>query len=432
MFGATARRTVFWALDTLRGEPVRRHMQDIEEIMRGDRPAFTTLPQLLSHAIQTVPYYRNIPSATISAFPVVRKETYQSNLDAFHSSAFSHGSLHCVTTSGSTGEPLVVLQDAGKRHRNAADLIYFHRDRGWHIGDRFVFLRAWSRLLRKPRLSHIKQNSIPIDVIHFSDGEKERLRTLLKRDRNIKAMLGYASALDEFVSYLALRGDDASMFNLNVIISDSDTLTPATKAALENMFGCPVVDRYSSEEQGLLACTKPSESEYEINRASYFLELLKLGSDEPAEPGEAGRVVVTDLYNKAMPLIRYDIGDLAISDDPDRTHLRFLRSLNGRVADMLVATSGRPISAILLDAALEEVPNLRKYQCIQSGAAQFAMKIITQPGFDSEKLLLDRLHECLGEEAKIDLHYVKEIPNAPNGKFKTTISALSLPEQTLS
>ena len=424
MLEAGARRVVFWTLDALRGGHIHRHVQDIQGVMEGGRPAFKELPGLLQHAIATVPFYRDIPSPAISAFPVVTKETYQNHPEAFRSSSFAAQELHRVSTSGSTGVPLVVFQDHDKRNRNSADLIYFHRNRGWQFGDRFVFLRAWTRLHRKSKLAHIKQNSIPVDVIHFGDAEKERLRTLLKSDRKIRAIVGYASALEGFVNYLAGRGDGPGMFHLDVIISDSDALTPGTKAALERMFGCPVIDRYSNEEQGLIACTRPSESAYQINRASYFLELLKLDRDEPASPGETGRVVVTDLYNRAMPLIRYDVGDLAVSDDPDRTDLRFLKSLQGRVADLLVDTSGRAVSAVILSAALDDLKDIRRYQCIQTGMDRFILKLVTNPCFDRENVLIERMHECLGPDACIRLEYVSEIPNNSNGKFRTTRSEL--------
>ena len=430
MLAAAARRVVFWTLDALRGGPIHRHVQDIQGVMEGGRPAFKELPELLQHAIATVPFYRDIPSATISAFPVVSKETYQNHPEAFRSSSFTAQELHRVSTSGSTGVPLVVFQDHDKRNRNTADLIFFHGNRGWQFGDRFVFLRAWTRLHRKSKLAHIKQNSIPVDVIHFGDAEKERLRALLKSDRKIRAIVGYASALEGFVNYLAGRGDGPGMFHLDVIISDSDALTPGTKAALERMFGCPVIDRYSNEEHGLIACTRPSESAYQINRASYFLELLKLDRDEPASPGETGRVVVTDLYNRAMPLIRYDVGDLAVSDDPDRTDLRFLKSLQGRVADLLVDTSGRAISAVVLGATLNGTPGIRKYQCIQSDAGLFTLKYVAEPGFHSEEELLERLHGCLGSDARISLEQEDDIPASTNGKYKTTICNWPLAERS--
>ncbi len=94
----------------------------------------------------------------------------------------------------------------------------------------------------------------------------------------------------------------------------SETLNDYTKQTIEKYFGVPVYSRYSNLENGILAQQVPgSDNRYFINTASYVLEIFKMNEDVPAACRRTlGRIMVTDLYNYAMPMIRYDTGDTGI------------------------------------------------------------------------------------------------------------------------
>ena len=82
-----------------------------------------------------------------------------------------------------------------------------------------------------------------------------------------------------------------------------------TRMSLEQAFHCKCVSRYANEENGFLGQDYTKNNIFIPNRANYYIEILKLDSEESAELNEVGRIVVTDLYNYAMPMIRYDTGD---------------------------------------------------------------------------------------------------------------------------
>ena len=86
------------------------------------------------------------------------------------------------------------------------------------------------------------------------------------------------------------------------------------KENLEKHFNTKVVSRYSNEEMGILAQQSNIEQNnaFNINWASYYVEILKMDTNEKANLGELGRIVITDLFNFSMPLIRYDTGDLGV------------------------------------------------------------------------------------------------------------------------
>jgi phenylacetate-CoA ligase len=258
------------------------------------------------------------------------------------------------------------------------------------------------------------------NVIRFDDEAKEKMRQKLKKDKNIKVILGYASGLESFVNYLEAKGDSADMFSVKVIFADSDTLKETVKSKLEAIFGCPVVDRYSNEEQGLMACTNAHNPGFILNTASYHFELLKLDKDEQARPGEIGRLVVTDLYNRSMPFIRYDTGDLGVSYDTGS--LKTLSELHGRVADALQDTKGSMVSASLVNNFFHHLYKIKQYQLIQNGEKNYELKVVCEKDDYAESELINTCRAFLGEEASVAVRYAFRIPAEENGKFKTTVS----------
>lgn len=423
MFSEWIRKIGFYTIDAIRGGHILKHYKDISKKMNGEVDPLDELPKILSYAKENVPYYSNIKGDELRDFPVINKSDIMANYDSFISREYSNTkNLHWVSTSGSTGTPFKACQDARKRNRTIADLIYFHKLNGWELGDRYVFLRAWTSSYSVSKLKLCLQNFIPIDVINFDDKAKESLRQMLKKDKKIRVILGYASALQDFVNYLEQKGDNSSMFNIKVIFSVSDNLSNLTKQKLEKMFACPVINRYSNEEHGVLACTSKSSDKFILNTASYYFELLKLDVDEPVGPGEIGRIVVTDLYNRSMPFIRYDTGDLAISDDKDRNHIKTLSSLQGRVADTITDTKGNLISAVVVNNHLNNYYKIKKYQLVQDDKNSYIFKVVCSKDSYNSDELIEVCKSFLGEEAKVKIEYLDEIPIEHTGKFKTVVN----------
>jgi phenylacetate-CoA ligase len=427
MVGEWMRRTSFFGLDLMKGGSVKQHYNDICKKNNGIRESHDVLHHLLNYAQKNVSYYSKFNNITeLSEFPIINKRTIMENYEAFQSKEFIGTTLHWVSTSGSTGQPFKASQDASKRNRTIADLIYYHKINGWNLGDRYVFLGDWISQPPITKLKKFMQNFIPVDVLTFDEQSKESLRQLLKTDKKIRVILGYASSIESFVHYLEKKGDHAGMFNLKVIFTDSDTLLDITKSKLEKMFNCPVVNRYSNEEHGVLACTSPYNHLFRLNTASYYFELLKLDRDEPAEKGEIGRLVVTDLYNRSMPFIRYDTGDLAISDDIDRKSLKTLTSFQGRVADTIMDTKGNSISSVIVSSLLADFFMIRKYQLIQDDKDSYLLKVVCNHlNSPIRNELSNACKKLLGDQSKIDIVLVDDIPLEKTGKYKSVINLYS-------
>ena len=227
--------------------------------------------------------------------------------------------------------------------------------------------------------------------------------------------------MQDFVTFLEEKGNHADMFGIKVIFTDSDNLSDRTKSRLKQMFRCPVINRYSNEEHGLLACTIGDSNEFTLNTASYYFELLALDGDRPVQPGETGRLVVTDLYNHSMPFIRYDTGDLAVSFDEERGQLKTLSSIEGRTADVLWRADGTMISAATVNNFLHGYYKIKQYQLVQTSQTDYILKVVCERDAYEQENLVNVCREFLGTKASIKVVYCTSIPVEGNGKYRSLV-----------
>jgi len=181
------------------------------------------------------------------------------------------------------------------------------------------------------------------------------------------------------------------------------------------MLWCSVVERYSNQENGILGQQLPGYEEYCLNYGSYAFELLKLESDAPAVFGEPGRIVVTDLFNYAFPMIRYDTGDVGVMGGCDGKSCGWpvLVKLYGRRVDMIYDTSRRPAYPHLIARNMGLCNNMLQSQFIQTDRQTGGGNIFRVNGHpDSDKLMLslNKQKDILGYDAVINIEYTDEIP----------------------
>lgn len=416
---AFIRRIAFWCLDILKGGKVLKNIKDIKEKNDKEEINKNQIDDILTYACNNSNYYKNFKSTNLKDFPVINKEKIIKNYNEILVGNINEKKIHWTCTSGSTGTPLKIPQNQEKRNRTKADLIFFNKKAGWNLGDKYVFIRSWTSQYKMSKLRVFAQNFIMIDTNTFNDEAKENLRKLLKKDKKIKCILGYSSALTSFVEYLINKKDNATMFHVNTIVTASDELTENARIKLKEMFNCKIVNRISNEEHGLLGMSFDNTTYFTLNTASYYFEILKLDSDIPAEFGELGRLVVTDLYNKKFPLIRYDIGDLAIGISKDKNgSINKLGTFEGRSADILYNADGAIITCASLSTHLCTVPGICHYQ-LQVKETKKTLCIVPSSEPIDYNLLKQKINTIFGKEENINIKTVKYIPLEKNGKYKT-------------
>lgn len=423
MVGESIRKLGFWTLDAIRGGKIyahQKHLQQVKYSGKGDQKALT---DLLVHASKTVPAYKGMP-AELKFFPVVSKQDYRKNFEAYRSSLhLDESKLHKVFTSGSSGTPFMAYQDTNKLKWHQAGLIEINNDIGWGLGDRFAFLRVWGVAHNTRNLSLMLSNTVPVNVINFDRGRQEAFRQRMLHDKSLHLILGYASALEKLAEYLIECNDGPKTYGITLVIADSENLSAKAKQTIEKAFACPVLNRYANNENGILALTKENDDRFFVNYPEYYVEILKLNSDEPVVEGEAGRIVITDLYNYAFPFVRYDTGDIGVAEKVVDGQCFVISQLLGRVSASLTKTDGVFITESSVTAYFENMINIGRYQIIQEAAKDYRIKIEST----HQKLngnLIERAKACFGNDANITIEHVVQIQQGKNGKYPITVNEI--------
>lgn len=359
MIGASVRKAVFWGRDYLTGSPVRRHLSNIERISRNADQLSghqkSQLQRLLDHAVKTTDFYGACKGFTsLNDFPVIDKNIIRESNGRILSKAFKGKKLITAQTNGSTGTPFRVVQNFDKRYRVLAEVIHSNALIGYQIGTRYAWTIASGSLDREKKIGLFMKNKVELTQNTLGPESAERHLQTLKKDRGIKIIMGYSSVLYDLARHIIARDMSPDSFGIEGILCLSEPLYPNMRDSIQRAFDCPVLSRYSNEECGVLAYECPACGRFHLNSASYLFETLALERDEPTLPGTIGRIVVTDLFNFALPMIRYDTGDLGSIVPNSCPHFAtpMLQSLEGRRTDVLWDTAGRRVMMFSFDFIL--------------------------------------------------------------------------------
>ncbi|MBE9168011.1 phenylacetate--CoA ligase family protein [Pleurocapsales cyanobacterium LEGE 06147] len=428
----TVRKALFWELDYLRGAPIHTHLRNIQQVtadvsLLAEHQA-QQLKLLLSHAVQTTDYYKNYDaSGQLKDFPVTNKNIIRDSFERFESTAFKGKKLNVMETSGSTGTPFRVVQNSSKRQRVLAELIYFNSLIGYSVGIRHAFFRTIESSFRKSPVKRFMQNEVEFDVRIQNLASFERQRLTLLKDKRIEILIGYSSVIYDLARHVISQGDTPEDFGVKGVLCLAEPLYPNMRDTIHKAFDCPVLSRYSNQECGVLAYECPTCGQYHLNTASYFFETLALDRDEPTSPGTPGRIVVTDLYNYALPMIRYDTGDIGsiAPNDCSQFATPILQSLEGRRLDSVYDTAGRRLVSFVFDDIFETLGRLgviKQFQFIQEGRTNYRLRLCVNETFSQEQSVIKQLKQILGADAQIEIDYVDEIPVLNSGKRKYIVS----------
>lgn len=426
-----ARHKFFWLLDSLKGGRIKNQLKEIKlgieqpNSEKAKQLKEAHLKSLINHAVKTTPFYKAYSETTnLSDFPVIRKTIIQENFKNFQSSEFIDKENFKVSTSGSTGVPFFLFQNKNKRNRNHADALYFYDQSNFKIGNRLYELEVWRDHNKKENLKSWLQNIVQFDISRLTDQRIKKFLRILKTDKQSKTILGFASALEMIAQYLEKKNLFYKDLKIESVIANSEYLSTYTKTTLGKHLNTTILSRYSSEEIGIIAQqTLNAPNSFIINHASYQVELLNLDNDLPAKPGEFGRIVLTDLFNYAMPIIRYDTGDIAKFGE-DKNGVIVFTQIDGRKMDLIYDSKGNMLSSFVVYTKFYKYYHLLKqYQFIQQGEKEYEVKLNLQDSnFQFEHELIADIKSDFGDDATVTITYVDEIPALSSGKRRKVIN----------
>lgn len=425
---ASLLRRIFWVSDFFAGSPIRSQYRDVRAKQEGRISTEAGVAEMLEYATTHCDFYREYRGKALGEFPVMNKNIIRGNMERIRVPEEKNPwqkegvSYHIQKTSGSTGAPFALPQDTRKRFRRIAELKYSGELLGFFSHDELVQLRIWTKWQNKSWWQRTKENIFPFDCSNLNEQHLAELCKLIAATK-AKSLRGYSSSFELLARYMLQQG--ISLPTVRVIIAGAETLYDSTREAVAKaMPGCHIISQYANEECGIMAQERIGKPGiYHFNRASYVFEVLKPDSDEPAEDGELGRIVVTDLYNYACPMIRYDTGDMCVQRH-DAQGVPYIEKLFGRRLDMLFNTAGDPVFPMYFARVLKNYDRIAQWQFIQQGEKEYLLKLSLTTGekFTAISEILAAMRELLGEEAEIRVEYVDEIPVLGSGKRKCVIN----------
>ncbi len=386
---------------------------------------YQALVEQLRHAVTTVPYYRDLGispesiqyASAITRFPKLTKTIIQSeSLRLCNPAVMSSGQVHESRTSGSSGEPTTTWFDT----------------RSWLLCKYALKIRRtliagapWGqRLLIFDESSNpdgtvaapVSRNFFLYRQTRLSVFTDMECQMVALRKLRPTAVYGSPSGVRELCDYAATNGQE--MPRVPFIFLASELISQETRRQIERQFGGRVVGIYGSTEFKEIA-HECEYGRYHINFESVFVETeVEHGQTSP-------RILVTSLVNKAMPLIRFDIGDYGqLRDDacPCGRESPYLTNIVGREAEFLQLAGGRRLSPFLLTTAIETTPGLIKFQFVQQPDLALELKVVFASSFaeiDSSLVSLrHRLHTVLGPDTDVTVIPVTSIARTRAGKHK--------------
>ncbi len=183
------RKWGFRLKDRVSGNPVQNNISEIKEVLKNPfgenalqiREEY--LQSLLTHASQTVPYYKPCKGSSLGTFPIIKKTEIQNSFEAFKSDPLKNEPLFKVSTSGSTGVPFILYHNSLKRRRNTSDVLYFMGETGYEVGNALIELEVWRGHNQRSRIMNLLQNTFQFDVTKLSDQKIEEFLKLVEGRR---------------------------------------------------------------------------------------------------------------------------------------------------------------------------------------------------------------------------------------------------------
>jgi len=395
------------------------------------------LKRLLAHAYKQCPFYRKQFDAAgvgpndlrtlenLRAFPVLEKRHIQEHRDALVAANWPCDDLMPNLTGGSTGTPISFFVSRDRSWSRAAATWRHNRWAGFDIGERSATLwgaardipqNTWKKRLRNLLIDR----QITLDTGNITESKLQAFHAALKRFRP-KTIVAYANSVALLARYIKSRQLPA--YQPHSIITTAEVLEASARTLIEEVFGCRVFNRYGCREVSVVASECLEHNGLHVMAEGLFVEVVR--GNGPAKPGELGAVLVTDLLNLAMPLVRYRIGDMAVADDTACAcgrGLPRLRTVEGRVTDFLVGTDGRLVSgAVLTVCVVAKRPTLGQVQLWQDTPGRVLYKIRSNDGRPPSQADLQFLEtetrRYLGDDAKVEYEFVDELPCEPSGKY---------------
>ena len=423
-----------------------RYMRKWERASKADLDALVENKRcnLLYRAWLDVPYYRqilqqcgvvvdgNVDLSRFAEIPVLTRQIIKTQGAELESRQKRGRGAFVNHSGGSSGEPVTFLQDRFYNAWNIANTMYFKTFGGQEAGE--LELRLWGSqrdLLEGSesavvRLRNWLYNRVEINAFTMT---RENMARYVEQINSYRPswIEAYAQPMAELARFIKQQG--ISVHSPRGVLTSAGTLYPEMRSLIEEVFGCRVFNRYGGREAGGIACSCGEQPGLHVSVWNTYVEIL----DEkltPVPAGQVGKVYVTTLNNYTMPLIRYDVGDMAIWQDTPCSCGRttpVLANVVGRNTEVFRTRDGRIIPAELFIHFIGVVFNagyIEKFQVIQRAYEKILIRVVLNDRAKFETFkerIVALVRSVMGSGCAVEFEFVDDIKPLANGKFLYTV-----------
>jgi len=366
--------------------------------------------------------------------PIMTKKNFQKPLIERLSNGFSTKNVYVNKTSGSSGDPFIFAKDKYCHALTWASNMYrfnwFGIDFNSSLQARFYGIPLDFIGNKKERFKDFLSNRFRFSIFDLSD---KVLEGFLKKFeiKKFDYINGYTSSIVLFAKFLQQKNIVLKEIcpTLKVCVVTSEMLFDKDKILLEKQFGVAVVNEYGASELDLIAFQNP-DGEWQVNSETLFVEILD-EDNNVLTYGEEGRIVITSLFNKAHPFIRYDIGDIGILDEKSTAKKPILKKLIGRTNDVALLPSGKKSPGLtfyyVTKSIIEDDGNVKEFVIKQTKIDTFDIEYVSQTELNWEQIQQVEAAIALYLEKGLVFTFARKekLERSKSGKLKQFVSSLT-------
>ncbi len=385
------------------------------------------LSELLQFAKNKVPYYSQIIKGSYSGpeslveIPILNRNQFRENFEYLKAKDLENRPHYTIHSGGTTGKPQIFYQDYDFFNWSLiTEQYYYECFLGFdpdEVGGAILWGSPADLLEKKKIKTKISQwlkQTVFLNSYSMTQDQCREYVQVINRKKPFY-IRGYAQSLYYFAKFIVEQ--NIKVYSPNCIISAAEKLYPFMKSTVQEAFSCPIFDYYGSRELGALA-GECHENKLHIFSFNNWIEIVD-DKGKPVKPGQEGKVIVTNLHNYSMPLIRYELGDTAVLGHPCScgSNLPTLEQVTGRITEHFKTSNGSLVSGLFF-ACMCHDDWMEHFQVIQKDfdSLEILYKPKRQPSENNFKVINDKIKTVMGNDCHIKWKEVEAIPLSPQGK----------------
>ena len=366
--------------------------------------------------------------------PIMTKRDFQKPLKERLSIGYNLKNVYVNKTSGSSGDPFVFAKD---KFSHALTWVNIFNRFGWFGIDfnsslqaRFYGIPLDFLGYKKERFKDFLGHRYRFPIFDLSDKVLETVLSKFKQKR-FDYINGYTSSIVLFAKFLEQKNIVLKTVcpTLKCCVVTSEMLFDDDKLLLEKQIGVPVVNEYGASELDLIAFQNP-QGEWQVNSETLLVEVLD-DNDTVLPNGKEGRIVITSLYNKAHPFIRYDIGDVGVLDEKSTFRKPILKKLTGRTNDVALLPSGKKSPGLtfyyVTKSIIEDDGNVKEFVIKQTKIDTFDIDYVSRIELTSAQI--KKIEKAISTylESGLTFRFTRKstLERSKSGKLKQFVSIVN-------